>query len=125
MNYLSSEYVCDYFKCRQYISGFTGSAGTLLVTLKEAKLWTDGRYFLQAAEQLEGTDISLMKSGEEGVPTIQEYLADSLQDGNCLGYDGRTLTVAYADLIKESLSKKKIIFVETGLVRRLEHIHML
>lgn len=108
----SSEYVCDYFKCRQYISGFTGSAGTLLVTLKEAKLWTDGRYFLQAAEQLEGTDISLMKSGEEGVSTIQEYLEDILQDGDCLGYDGRTLTVAYADLIKESLSKKKIIYKE-------------
>lgn len=108
----SSEYVCDFFKCRQYISGFTGSAGTFLVTLKEAKLWTDGRYFLQAAEQLEGTDISLMKSGEEGVPTIQEYLAESLKDGNCLGYDGRTFTVAYADLIKESLSKKRIIYKE-------------
>lgn len=70
-----SEYVNDYFKCRRYVSGFTGSAGTLLVTPDEAWLWTDGRYFLQAADQLAGTGIGLMKEKEPGVPTIAEYLA--------------------------------------------------
>lgn len=65
-----SEYVNDYFKCRRYVSGFTGSAGTLLVTPDEAWLWTDGRYFLQAADQLAGTGIGLMKEKEPGVPTI-------------------------------------------------------
>ena len=67
-----SEYVCDYFKCREYISGFTGSAGTIIVTQEEAKLWTDGRYFIQAAEQIAGTTVELMKMGEPGVPTIKE-----------------------------------------------------
>ena len=63
-----SEYVGDYFKCREYISGFTGSAGTLVVTLDEAGLWTDGRYFLQAAKQLEGSGIMLRKERQPGVP---------------------------------------------------------
>ena len=63
-DYHSSEYVGDYFKCREYISGFTGSAGTVIVTMAEAGLWTDGRYFLQAEDQLKGTDIILHRSGE-------------------------------------------------------------
>ena len=69
-----SEYVGDYFKCRQFISGFTGSAGAVVVTLDEAGLWTDGRYFIQAEEQLKGSTIKLFKMGEEGVPTIEQYL---------------------------------------------------
>lgn len=69
-----SEYVGDYFKTREFISGFTGSAGTVVVTLKEAALWTDGRYFLQAENQLKNTEIKLMKSGQCNVPTIREYL---------------------------------------------------
>ena len=69
-----SEYVGDYFKCREYISGFTGSAGTLVVTLDEAGLWTDGRYFLQAAKQLSGSGITLMRERQPGVPSIEEYL---------------------------------------------------
>lgn len=101
-----SEYVCDYFKCREYLSGFTGSAGTMVVTQKEAKLWTDGRYFLQAAEQLKNTEIKLMKMGEEGVLTLQEYLADVLKEGESLGYDGRTIGVKYANSIKEALKEK-------------------
>ena len=63
-DYHGSEYVNDYFKCRKYISGFSGSAGTLIITMGEAWLWTDGRYFLQAAKQLEGTGIDLMKMGQ-------------------------------------------------------------
>ena len=68
-----SEYVGTYFKTRAWLSGFTGSAGTLLVTMDGAYLWTDGRYFIQAAKQLEGTGVTLMKMGEEGVPTVEEF----------------------------------------------------
>ena len=70
----ASEYVGDHFKCREYVSGFDGSAGTLVVTMQEAGLWTDGRYFIQAKKQLEGTGIDLQRMGEKGVPTIGDYL---------------------------------------------------
>ncbi len=86
-----SEYVHDHFKCRELVSGFTGSAGTLVVTMDEALLWTDGRYFLQAADQLEGSGIRLMKMGQEGVPTVVEYLEDVLSD-KLLAFDGRVCT---------------------------------
>ena len=86
----ASEYVNDHFKCREWISGFTGSAGTVLVTDEDAWLWTDGRYFLQAAAELEGSGIGLMKMGEPGVPTIQEKLKEL--SGVTLGFDGRTMT---------------------------------
>lgn len=107
-----SEYVCDYFKCREYLSGFTGSAGTMVVTGTEAKLWTDGRYFLQAKEQLKGTGVELMKMGEKGVPTVQEYLADILKEGDSLGYDGRTIRAGYANTIKSALKDNKIVYKE-------------
>ena len=69
-----SEYVGEHFKARQFITGFTGSAGTAVITMEEAGLWTDGRYFVQAAAQLEGTTVKLFKSGEEGVPSVDEYI---------------------------------------------------
>ena len=69
-----SEYVGDYFKARAWLSGFTGSAGTLIVTQDQACLWTDGRYFIQAAKQLSDTGVTLMKMGEEGVPTVEEFI---------------------------------------------------
>ncbi|MBR3756010.1 MAG: aminopeptidase P family protein [Firmicutes bacterium] len=87
----NSEYVNDYFKSREFISGFTGSAGTLVITPKEAKLWTDGRYFLQAAAELNGTGIDLMKMGQPEVPTIQEYLESVLDDTSTLAFDGRVV----------------------------------
>ena len=68
-----SEYVGDYFKCRSFISGFTGSAGTLIVLQDWAGLWTDGRYFLQAAAQLEGSGITLCKMGEKDIPTGKPF----------------------------------------------------
>ena len=86
-----SEYLSSHFQCRSYISGFTGSAGTLLVTADWAGLWTDGRYFIQAAQQLEGSGIDLMKSGEPGVPPIPEYLEKHLHKGQVLGFDGRVV----------------------------------
>lgn len=71
-----SEYVGDYFKARAYLSGFTGSAGTLVVLPDRAALWTDGRYFLQAADQLAGSGIELMRMGQPNVPTIPAFLAE-------------------------------------------------
>lgn len=103
-----SEYVGDYFKCRRYLSGFTGSAGTLVVTADMAGLWTDGRYFLQAAAQLEGTGIDLYKMGEEGVPTVHDFLTDKLQPGQCLGFDGRTVALSAAASLKKSLEAKNV-----------------
>lgn len=90
-----SEYVNDYFKCRKFLSGFTGSAGTVVVTQEEAWLWTDGRYFLQAAEQIEGTGIGLMKMGEPGVPTIEAYLKEKLSADSVIGFDGRVCDFAF------------------------------
>ena len=109
----ASEYVDRYFKCRKWLSGFRGSAGTLVITLDEAGLWTDGRYFLAAAEQLRGTGIELRKMGEPGVPTIPEYLKNTLAEGGCLGYDGRTVTDAYARTLKNALTGKNVRYAET------------
>lgn len=106
----SSEYVGDYFKVREYLSGFTGSAGTLLVLEKEAALWTDGRYFLQAEEQLAGSSIKLMKMGEPGVPTIAEYLAEQLPAQAVIGFDGRTVSNQFVARIAQKTDKKQMTF---------------
>ena len=98
-----SEYVADHFKERAYISGFTGSAGTLLITGDSAFLWTDGRYFLQAEKELAGSGIVLMKQGEPGVFTLQEYLRRELKDGDVLAFDGRTLSSAFVKRLKRKL----------------------
>lgn len=109
-----SEYVGRHFMLREYLSGFTGSAGTLVVTESEAALWTDGRYFLQAAEQLGGSGIALMKSGTEGVPTIAKFLAEKMPEGSVLGFDGRTVRVSMARALERELSAKKITFSADG-----------
>lgn len=93
-DYHHSEYVGDYFKFREYITGFTGSAGTAVFTKDKAGLWTDGRYFIQAEAQLKGSGITLYKSGESDVPTIEEFLKSELKEGDVLGFDGRTVTYA-------------------------------
>ncbi len=89
-----SEYVSPYFEARKFLSGFTGSAGTLVVSDSEAALFTDGRYFIQAEEQLSGSGIVLMRSGEEGVPTVREYVRKILPDGGNIGFDGRIVSAA-------------------------------
>ena len=89
-----SEYMNPYFKCREFMSGFTGSAGTLIITMDDALLWTDGRYFLQAAAQLDSSGITLMKSGEPDVPSITEYLRQTLSSDQTLGFDGRTTAIS-------------------------------
>lgn len=91
-----SEYVNEYFKCREFVSGFTGSAGTLLVTSQWAGLWTDGRYFLQAEAQLSGSGIQLMREREPGVPAIDNFLKRELSQGSCLGFDGRVVSFSEA-----------------------------
>lgn len=103
-----SEYVGDYFKSRKYISGFSGSAGSVVVTLTEAGLWTDGRYFIQAARELAGSGITLYKMGEEGIPTLEEFLYDKLKDGDVLGFDGRVVNARLGLRLSEKLSDKKI-----------------
>lgn len=90
-DYHESEYVSEHFACRRYITGFTGSAGTAVVTMEKAGLWTDGRYFVQAAKQLEGSGVTLQKMGVEGVPTILEYLSQAMPEGGTLGFDGRVI----------------------------------
>lgn len=105
-----SEYVGDYFKEREYMSGFTGSAGKLVVLPDWAGLWTDGRYFLQAADQLKGSTIELMKEGEPGVPLIPAFLADKVKEGGVIGFDGRTVSSNFAGAIESKVSPKNITF---------------
>ncbi|MCR4908164.1 MAG: aminopeptidase P family protein [Lachnospiraceae bacterium] len=101
-----SEYVNDYFKVRQFFSGFTGSAGDLVVTEKEVGLWADGRYFVQAEKELSGSGIKLFKMEEEGVPKVEEYLEENLKKGDTLGFDGRTVRTSYGRKLKD-IGKKK------------------
>jgi Xaa-Pro aminopeptidase len=103
-----SEYVGDYFKTRKYITGFTGSAGTAVITATEARLWTDGRYFIQAAAELEGTNVELMKIGVDGVPTVKEYLESILGSGDVLGFDGRCVDYGYAKELEETFCSKDV-----------------
>ena len=105
-----SEYVGDFFKARAYLSGFTGSAGTLVVLPDRAALWTDGRYFLQAAEQLTGSTIELMRMGQPGVPAIGAFLAQHLPEGGVLGFDGRTVSSSFAGTLEKALEAKHIRF---------------
>lgn len=102
-----SEYVGEYFMARTYITGFTGSAGTAVITMTEAGLWTDGRYFVQAARQLEGTTITLYRMGEEGVPTVNEYIEKVLKQGETIGFDGRVVNARWGARLEEIAAKKK------------------
>lgn len=103
-----SEYVGDYFKSREFISGFNGSAGTVIVTKDFAGLWTDGRYFIQAENQLKGTEVELMKMGVEGFPTTTEYLLENLAEGSVLGFDGRVICANEGNELTEVLAEKNI-----------------
>ena len=107
-----SEYVGEHFKAREYITGFTGSAGTAVVSKTEARLWTDGRYFIQAAKQLEGTTVELMKMGQPGVPKIGEYLETALAEGETVGFDGRVVSVTEGEEYEKIASEKngKVVY---------------
>lgn len=101
-----SEYVGEHFKARKYITGFTGSAGTAVITMDSAGLWTDGRYFLQAGKQLEGTTVELFKMGEPKVPTIEEYIESTLPEKGTLGFDGRVVAMGSGQVYEEIVQKK-------------------
>ena len=105
-DYHESEYVSEHFACRRYITGFTGSAGTAVVTMEEAGLWTDGRYFVQAAKQLEGSGVTLRKMGVEGVPTILEYLHQAMPEGGTLGFDGRVVNELLGEEMEAAVAAK-------------------
>lgn len=101
-----SEYVGEHFKCREYMTGFTGSAGTALVTMDEACLWVDGRYYVQAAAQLKDSTMTMMKMGQEGVPSLGAYLDDKMPEGGCLGFDGRVVNAAEGLALEELLKER-------------------
>ncbi|SFG12613.1 Xaa-Pro aminopeptidase [Lachnospiraceae bacterium C7] len=105
-DYHGSEYVGEYFKARRFITGFTGSAGVAVITMDQAGLWTDGRYFVQAAKQLEGTTVDLFKMGEEGVPTVDEFVAQTLKEGETIGFDGRVVDSKWGHALEEIANKK-------------------
>lgn len=104
----ASEYVNDYFKVREYFCGFTGSNGTLLVWQEGAGLWTDGRYFIQAEKELQGTGVTLFRMSEEGVPTTREFLEEHMKEGGTLAFDGRVLPMHTGRTYEKSLEKKQI-----------------
>ena len=112
-DYHQSEYIDDYFKGRQYLSGFTGSAGILVIFKDEACLWTDGRYHLQAENQLAGTEIKLFKQGNISVPTYKEYIISKLKENSKIGIDAKIMLAAD---INEILSQKKYKVVDFDLL---------
>lgn len=102
----NSEYVNDYFKVREYFCGFTGSNGTLLVWQEGAGLWTDGRYFIQAENEIAGTGVTLFRMAEEKVPTLYEYLSENMKEGQTLGFDGRVVVAADGLRLEKELGVK-------------------
>lgn len=104
-----SEYLPANYKTREYISGFTGSAGSVVVTQAEAALWTDGRYFLQAENQLKGSCVKLYKMGEPGVPGVTEYLVQNLKKGSRLGMDGKVMPLSVFESMKKELSDVEFV----------------
>ena len=112
-----SEYVGEYFKARAFMTGFTGSAGTAVITQEKAGLWTDGRYFVQAERQLDGSGVTLFRMAEEGVPTVDEYIEKELSEGGCVGFDGRVVNSTWGKKLLDIAEKKKgRLYVDEDLV---------
>ena len=103
-----SEYFSDHWKTRAWVSGFTGSAGTFVITDKMAGLWTDGRYYVQAEKQLSGSEAVLFKASEPETPKVQEYLAKELSENAVVGINGQLFSAAYIKTMKEAFVKKNI-----------------
>jgi Xaa-Pro aminopeptidase len=103
-----SEYVADHWKCREWISGFTGSAGTVVILPDAAGLWTDGRYFIQAERELAGSGIALFKMHQPDVPELIDWIYEQLPEGATVGVDGRLITIAQADKWEARLEEKDI-----------------
>ncbi|MFR7475616.1 aminopeptidase P family protein [Frisingicoccus sp.] len=103
----ASEYVSDYYKVRNYYAGFTGSAGTLLIGMDMAGLWTDGRYFIQAENQLAGSKIRLFRMGNADEPALFEYLRENLPTGGTLAFDGQVVNLAQGQAYADMLASKQ------------------
>lgn len=103
-----SEYIADHWQTRRYLSGFTGSAGSLVVTCDTALLWTDSRYFIQASQQLQGTGITLMKDGLPETPSISEYLSENVPSGAVVGIDGLLFSHCEAESLASELRRHGI-----------------
>lgn len=116
-DYHNSEYISDHFKAIKFLTGFTGSAGTLVITKKNAYLWVDGRYYIQASKQIAGQAIEIMRQGEAGVPTVIEFLADFLEDGNRLAFDGRILNTQLILELKSKISENVQLITNIDLVK--------
>jgi len=110
----ASEYLADYFKTRQWLSGFTGSAGTLVVGREEAALFTDGRYFIQAERQLEGTGVTLMRMGVAGVPSVEEYVCSLAKPGESCGMDFSVVSSHFAADMSDTLASREVALRDTG-----------
>ena len=115
-DYHQSEYIDNYFKGREYLSGFTGSAGVLVIFKDEVCLWTDGRYHIQAEKQLKGSEVKLFKQGNLGVPTYKEYIISKLAENSKIGIDAKILL---SSDINEILSKKKYKIVDFDLLAEI------
>lgn len=103
-----SEYVGEFFKCRHFLTGFNGTAGTAVITMDKAGLWTDGRYFVQAEEQLSGSEIKLYRMGESEFPTLDEFLEEELPVDGCLGFDGRVVNSELGYGLQNLLQEKNV-----------------
>lgn len=103
-----SEYVGEFFKCRHFLTGFNGTAGTAVITMDKAGLWTDGRYFVQAEEQLSGSEIKLYRMGEPEFPTLDEFLEAELPVDGCLGFDGRVVNSELGYGLQNLLQEKNV-----------------
>ncbi|OPJ58168.1 aminopeptidase P family protein [Clostridium oryzae] len=115
-----SEYVADHWKCRQWISGFTGSAGTAVITKDSAGLWTDGRYYIQAEKQISGSGMKLFRAADYGVPTYTEWLADALNENSCVGFDGNVFSVSMVKEMENEFKCKNIsIKMDKDLIGKL------
>lgn len=102
-----SEYAAEKYNVRKFLSGFTGSAGTLIVSADSAALWTDGRYFVQAEKQLKGSGIKLMKMGQPKVPTVLEYIGANLKEKQTIGFDGKVVPVSFKEDIEKQCKNIK------------------
>lgn len=114
-----TEYLPARWRCRAWLSGFTGSAGTLCVTREAAALWTDGRYFIQAERQLEGSGITLMRMAQPGVPTAEEWLADRMPAGGTLALDGACTSVSVVESLEKALAEKRAVLRDHDFVSAL------
>ena len=105
----ASEYISDFYKVRNYYAGFTGSAGSLLIGMDMAGLWTDGRYYIQAENQLAGSQVVLFRMASAGVPTILEFLEEHLPEGGTLAFDGQVVDLAQGKRYEAILAEKNTL----------------